>query len=141
MTEFRLDPRLEATSAAVGDLTLCHVRLSLDSRWPWLVLIPRRPGLVELTDVAGEDRTGLWGDLDRAAAGVRALAAVSGFEVGKLNVAALGNVVPQLHLHVIGRNAEDAAWPGPVWAVGEARPYASAALDQATAAVRSALTD
>lgn len=139
MTDFRLDPRLEATSAATGDLALCHVRLSLDSRWPWLVLIPRRAGLVELTDVAGEDRAALWADLDRSAAGVRALAAVSGFEVGKLNVAALGNVVPQLHVHVIGRNAEDAAWPGPVWTVGEARPYAADALDRAIAAVSSAL--
>jgi len=139
VTDFALDPRLAATSAAVADLPLSHVRLAVDCRWPWLVLVPRRAGAVELTDLDQTDRVALVGEIDAAAAAVRAVGWVLDFEVAKLNVGALGNVVPQLHVHVLGRRPGDAAWPGPVWGVGAAEPYPADLLDRALAAARGAL--
>ncbi len=139
MADFELDLRLAATSEALADLPLCHVRLATDARWPWLLLIPCRAGLVELTDLAADDRAALFAEIDRAALAVRAVGEALGLPIGKLNIAALGNVVPQLHLHVIGRWTDDPAWPGPVWNVGGAEPYPPDRLAAACAAARRAL--
>lgn len=139
MAPFILDPRLEATSAAVTDLPLCHVRLALDARWPWLVLVPRRPGLVEIVDLPDDDRPTLFDESARAAEAVHAIGEANGFKVAKLNVGALGNIVPQLHVHVLGRRPGDPAWPGPVWGVGDGRPYPAEALKTALQAARRAL--
>lgn len=139
MAGFIVDPAFEAGSVAVGELPLCHVRLQADTRWPWLILIPRLPGLREIEDLTRADRTRLVEEVVRAGAAVRTLGAASGFAVEKLNVGALGNVTPQLHVHVVGRRAGDAAWPGPVWGVGVAEPYSPAGLDSALLTTRVAL--
>jgi len=119
-----LDPRFLADSLFVRDLPLCQVRLQNDARWPWLVLIPRQPDLVELEDLNPSQRAALIEEIVRAGRAVRMIGAANGFEVEKLNVGALGNVVRQLHVHVIGRRPdEDAAGKGPVWSVGSAQPY------------------
>ena len=136
---FILDPAFEATSAHVGRLTLCEVRMQADARWPWLVLIPRRSGLREIEDLDPGLRALLVEEAVAAGTGVRAIGGVLGLAVEKLNLGALGNVTPQLHLHLVGRRAGDPAWPGPVWGVGTAQAYAPAVLDQAVAAARAAL--
>lgn len=136
---FELDPAFLATSDAVGDLALCHVRLQADARWPWLVLIPRIGGLRELEDLSANDRAALTEEVVRAGAAVRAAGEAVGWPVAKLNVGQLGNVTPQLHVHVVGRRPGDPAWPGPVWGVGVAEPYPPARLEAALAAARSAL--
>ena len=136
MTEFVLDPAFVATSAALGDLPLCEARLQLDARYPWIVLIPRQPGLREIEDLSPANRIVLMDEVVLAGAAVRAL----GFQVDKLNVGALGNVTPQLHVHVIGRRVGDPAWPGPVWGHSAAEPFEPAALEAAVAAARAALS-
>lgn len=139
MAEFAVDPAFEAGSIAVGDLPLCHVRLQADARWPWLIVIPRLPGLREVEDLSPADRTRLIEETVLAGQAVRAMGAVTGFTVEKLNIGALGNVTPQLHVHVVGRRAGDAAWPGPVWGFGVAEAYGAEALEAAVAAVRREL--
>ncbi|WP_417519581.1 HIT domain-containing protein [Minwuia sp.] len=121
--DFEIDPRLSGSSHAVGDWPLCHVRLSDDARWPWLLLIPRRVGAVELFDLSPDDRTQLIEEAASAALIVRNL-----IDADKTNVATLGNQVPQMHMHVIGRKIGDAAWPGPIWGVGE--PVARAGTER-----------
>ncbi len=118
---FVVDPRILADSSAVGELALCHVRLMDDGRFPWLLLLPRQAGLVEWTDLSASDLARLSGEISQAAA---ALKQVLPFE--KLNVGALGNIVSQLHIHVIGRRTGDPAWPGPVWGQGVRVPRAAA---------------
>ena len=104
------------------------MRLQDESRYPWLVLIPRRASMRELTDLNAVDQALLLNDIKTASQAVRTLSAMSGFTVEKLNIANLGNIVPQLHIHVLGRNAADPAWPGPVWGHSPAQAYAPAAL-------------
>ena len=139
MAEFAVDPAFEAGSVAVGELPLCHVRLQTDARWPWLILIPRLPGLREIEDLSATDRTRLIEESVLAGQAVRAMGAALGRPVDKLNLGALGNVTPQLHVHVVGRRADDAAWPGPVWGVGGAEAYGAEALPSAITAVRQSL--
>lgn len=119
MTSFTLDPRLEADTVPVADLGLSAVRLMDDANYPWLVLVPRRPGLVEIIDLDAAGRGQLIEEIARAET---ALAGATRCQ--KLNVAALGNQVAQLHVHVIARFAGDAAWPGPVWGAAPRTPYA-----------------
>lgn len=118
MDGFTLDPRLAADTIAVGDLDLCSVRLMDDSRFPWLVLVPRRDGLSEITDLSEADSAALMSELRLA---VRVMGELS--KPDKVNVGALGNIVAQLHVHVVGRFLSDPAWPGPVWGSGAAAPY------------------
>ncbi|MBC6441412.1 MAG: HIT domain-containing protein [Rhodospirillales bacterium] len=115
---FALDPKLDTDTHAVCDLDLCTVRLMNDSRFPWLILVPKREGLVELIDLEGDERRLLTEEIDRATRVLREVAAAD-----KMNVAALGNSVRQLHIHVIARHEGDLAWPGPVWGAGQAEPY------------------
>lgn len=136
---FELNPAFPATSKALGDLALCHARLQLDSRYPWIVLIPRIAGAVELEDLSGADRGALMQEVVQAGAAVRAVGEAMGRPIAKLNVGQLGNVTPQLHIHIVGRRADDAAWPGPVWGVGTAEPYADEMLERAITAARRAL--
>lgn len=136
---FELHPAFPPTSVALGDLALCHARLQLDSRYAWIVLIPRIAGAVELEDLTGADRGALMAEVVQAGVAVRAVGMALGRPVAKLNVGQLGNVTPQLHVHVVGRRPDDAAWPGPVWGVGAAQAYEADALDHAVAAARTAL--
>ncbi|MCK0207259.1 HIT family protein [Starkeya koreensis] len=133
-SEFLLDPRLEADTFPVTELDLATVRLMDDARFPWAILVPRRPGLSELIELEGEPRATLTAEIDRVS---RALKTLTGCD--KLNVAALGNQVRQLHIHVIARFAGDPAWPGPVWGVGERRTYAAPQAMLTVARLRAAL--
>lgn len=122
--EFVLHERLRADTFHVSDMPLCRVLLMNDQRWPWLVLVPRQPDLRDLHNVEAADQPQLWQEIDKASRHLE-----QRFSAFKLNVAALGNLVPQLHIHVIARFEDDPAWPGPVWGVGEAMPYAREAAD------------
>ena len=108
---FALDPRLAADTLPIGDLALSRALLMNDARYPWLILVPRRAGLSEIVELAAQDRAVLIEEIAAASAFLRALP-----HVDKLNVGALGNIVAQLHVHVIGRAVGDPAWPGPVGA-------------------------
>lgn len=131
-TEFALDPRLAEETLPVVDLPLCSVRLMNDSRYPWLVLIPRREGLTELLDLDPVDRHTLTDEIDACS---RVLATQTGAD--KINVAALGNQVSMLHVHVIARFRQDDAWPGPVWGVLPANPYPNDASTLCSALARA----
>lgn len=121
---FILDPRLDADTFAVGELALSTVRLMDDARFPWLILVPQRPGLVDLLDLSEADAATMNAEIRQASRVLREL--TSPF---KLNVAALGNAVRQLHVHVIARFEDDPAWPKPVWGVGTAAGYDPATAD------------
>lgn len=125
MGDFAADPAFEARSVFAADWPLCQVRLQDDARFPWLILIPRRAGAVELEDLSAADRAALMEEVVRAGAVVRALGAAAGRPVDKLNVGAIGNVTAQLHIHVVGRRRDDGLWPDPVWGRGPAQPYAA----------------
>ncbi|MEE2849804.1 MAG: HIT domain-containing protein [Pseudomonadota bacterium] len=114
---FEVAPAFEAGSVAAAEWPLCHVRLQDDARFPWLILIPRVEGAVELEDLSVEQRTMLMEETVRAGALVRRLGAVE-----KLNVGAIGNVTAQLHVHVVGRRRDDGLWPDPVWGRGPVVP-------------------
>ena len=132
---FKIDPAFLTTSHPVGDLGLCHVRLQDDARWPWLVLIPKIASSRELEDLSVGDRVTLMSEIVLAGAVVQGL----GARVEKLNVGALGNVTPQLHVHVVGRWVGDPAWPGPVWGVAGGTAYPSEARDRLIDQARMAL--
>ncbi|MEO8778181.1 MAG: HIT family protein [Rhodanobacter sp.] len=132
---FALDPRLAADTHLVASLPLCEVQLMDDARYAWLVLVPRRGSLIEITDLGDDDQATLWHEVNRASRALRATTPCD-----KLNLGALGNIVRQLHVHVVARCAGDAGWPGPVWGHGPAQPYAEAALHERLAALRDALT-
>ena len=136
-----IDPRLADGSTYLADLALCQARLQADSRWPWIVLIPRRPALREIEDLAVGDRVRLTAEIVVAGRAVRAIALALGRPVEKLNIGQLGNVVPQLHVHVLGRRADDPAWPGPVWGFGAAVAYTPQALSRAEETARRVLLD
>lgn len=136
---FQVDGAFSETSHEVGELALCHVRLAADARFAWLVLIPRVPDARELEDLAPCQRHVLLEEILRAGVVTRAVGQALGRPVEKLNIGQLGNVTPQLHIHVVGRRADDAAWPGPVWGHGTAVAYAAEQLAEARAAARSAL--
>src|SRR4051812_2681698 len=134
LEKFTVAPALLATTEALVSLKLCDARLQADARYPWIVLVPRRAGARELEHVSNGDRVQLMEEIILAGAAVRAIGAALGRPVEKLNVGALGNVTPQLHVHVVGRRADDEAWPGPVWGQGEARAYDDKALEAARSA-------
>jgi diadenosine tetraphosphate (Ap4A) HIT family hydrolase len=131
---FALDPRLVADTHALGELEFSRVLLMDDARFPWLILVPRRTGLRELTDLAQSEQRILLDEIDRSARALQTL-----FVPDKLNIAALGNVVAQLHVHVIARFAGDAAWPRPVWGAGARTPYAADAMRECVHALCGAL--
>jgi diadenosine tetraphosphate (Ap4A) HIT family hydrolase len=123
MPDFELHPALAATSMLVCDLALSQARLQDDARFPWLVLVPRVAEARELDDLTAEQRAVLIEEITAASKAVRALGEAAGLPVEKINVGALGNVTPQLHVHVLGRRTDDGLWPGPVWGRGEPAPY------------------
>lgn len=118
---FVLNSRLAADTLPAGRLALSHVLVMNDSRYPWLVLVPALAGLRELHDLGAADRTRLMEEIARASRALHDLC-----RPDKINVGAIGNIVPQLHVHVIARRTGDAAWPAPVWGVGQAVPYGAA---------------
>lgn len=135
MSGFQLHPQLAADTQHVASLPLCDVLLMNDANYPWLILVPRVANARELLDLDDIDRTQLWHEIDTASQALRSL-----FTPDKLNIAALGNMVSQLHVHVIARFMDDAAWPKPVWGAQLARPYAAGKLDERINALRARLT-
>ncbi|MCS6626391.1 HIT domain-containing protein [Roseibacterium beibuensis] len=133
---FKADPAFDPGSVVVCDWPLCQVRLQDDAHFPWLILIPRRAGLHELEDLTAAERAILMDEVVRAGAVVRMLGEAAQRPVQKLNVAALGNVTAQLHVHVVGRRHDDGLWPDPVWGRGEALPYGANALQAAASRIR-----
>lgn len=131
---FVIDPRLAAESHPLGTLSLCEVLLYDDTRFPWLVLVPRKENLVEIIDLSDGERTMLMDDITDASRALKTLT-----DCHKLNVAALGNQVRQLHVHVIARFEHDPAWAGPVWGKGARVPYEQAARDDLTKKLQTAL--
>jgi diadenosine tetraphosphate (Ap4A) HIT family hydrolase len=120
MDGFKLDPALVRDTVFVCALPRCDVLLMDDSRFPWLVLVPRLPALIELSDLEAGD---LGAVMREAVLAGRTLKSVT--SATKINTAALGNIVRQLHIHVVARRESDPAWPGPVWGFGERQPYIS----------------
>jgi len=131
---FELDPRLAADSVFVADGPLSQVRLMDDTRFPWLLLVPRVPGATEWIDLDGGQQRLLLAELNRASQLLRGEPGVE-----KLNIGALGNIVRQLHVHLVGRRAGDPAWPGPVWGSGAMQRHAPDVLEALTARWRQRL--
>lgn len=131
MADFAVDPSFETGSAFVADWPLCHVRFQDDVRFPWLILIPRTAGAVEMSDLSAPDRAVLMEEIVRAGEVVRSLGAKANRPIDKLNVAALGNVTAQLHVHIVGRRRDDGLWPDPVWGRGGCVRYGKDALASA----------
>ncbi|MFQ0815104.1 histidine triad (HIT) protein [Brucella anthropi] len=134
MEQFELDKRLHADTFSVATLGLCELRLMNDRRWPWLILVPRRPHLTEIHDMTPLDQTMLTFET-----GIVAQALKTVTQCQKINTGALGNIVRQLHLHVIARNEGDAGWPGPVWGFGTREAYDKNQADTFIADIRAAL--
>lgn len=120
---FQLDERLAADTIEIDRWPLCRVLLMNDTNYPWLILVPARPGIREIDELNEADRRTLLDEISRAYGVLRRMV-----QPDKLNVAALGNHVPQLHVHVIARFTRDPAWPRPVWGVVPAKPYTDEAL-------------
>ena len=129
---FVLHERLAADCVEVCDLEICKVLLMNDARYPWLILVPRRDGLTDLHQISQDEQAQVFAEITQASEVLETL-----YSPHKLNVAALGNQVPQLHIHVIARKTDDEAWPGPVWGVGESDLYEAAALTHAGEQLRA----
>ena len=121
---WELHPQLARDTINIGDLPLSRVLVIDDANWPWLLLVPRRVGVSEIIDLDEVEQAQLWTEIARAGRALKDLTACD-----KLNVAALGNVVPQLHVHVIARRQGDAGWPKPVWGAAPPLPHDQADLE------------
>ena len=131
---FQLHPRLAADTLPIAKLELCEARLMNDSRFPWVILIPMRDELTELHQLSPAEQQQLMAESTAVA---EALIAMD--EVTKINLGALGNLVPQFHWHVVGRNPEDPCWPGPVWGCGSTIPYSAKKQAALIAELRQAI--
>jgi diadenosine tetraphosphate (Ap4A) HIT family hydrolase len=129
-----LHPRLEQDSITIADLPLSRLLLSSDANYPWLLLVPRRAGASEIIDLGTAEQAQLMAEIDLVS---RALRAVTSCD--KLNVAAIGNVVPQLHIHIVARHRDDAAWPKPVWGMVPARAYSLVERERFIVELRGAI--
>jgi diadenosine tetraphosphate (Ap4A) HIT family hydrolase len=134
-----IDPAFLTTSHPLASLPLCEARLQDDARFPWIVLIPRAAGAVEIEDLSSDQRTALLDEIITAGAAVRAIGAALGRPVSKLNVGQLGNITRQLHIHIVGRREDDRCWPGPVWGQGGVEAYEAEALEVAMQAAIAGL--
>lgn len=131
---FALDSRLQQDTHVLGDFTLCRLLLSNDSNYPWFILVPRRSNITEVFQLGDDDRLQLWQETNALAATLNTL-----FAADKINIGALGNVVSQLHMHVIVRYKADVAWPAPVWGRVAAVPYTEQQLVDIRARLKNAL--
>ena len=133
---FALDPRLQQDTLPIGEFPLCRLLLSNDSNYPWFILVPRRDDISEIFQLGVADQLQLWKETTLLSELLK-----DSFDADKLNVAALGNVVSQLHMHVIVRKREDAAWPAPVWGKHPAKPYSAQQVAAIRERLRLVLTD
>jgi diadenosine tetraphosphate (Ap4A) HIT family hydrolase len=134
MADWSLHPQLDRDTANLGDLPLSRVLVMDDANYPWVILVPRRADITEVIDLEETEQRQLMAEVTRVAGALRTVTACH-----KLNIAALGNAVPQLHVHVIARFRTDAAWPKPVWGVARARAYTHEELEKFVAALRPKL--
>lgn len=134
MSDFLLDPRLAADSVFIADGPLSQIRLINDTRFPWIVLVPRVESANEWLELDGNQQRLLLAEINQVGHLVRTEPGVQ-----KLNIGALGNVVRQLHVHLVGRREHDAAWPGPVWGHGSAERFGTEALAERIEAWRQQL--
>jgi len=130
---FELDPRIVRDSVAIGRLPLCLVRLHRDARYPWVMLVPERAEVREIHELGAEDRGAL---IEESSAVAAVMQTMTGAQ--KMNVAALGNMVPQLHVHHVARFEGDDAWPGAIWGQHPALDYSDEALAERVDALRRA---
>ena len=133
MTRFELDARLAADTEEIGVLPLSCVLLMKDSTYPWCVLVPSRPGIREMHELETGDQQQLMSEITAVSSALQ-----REFAADKMNVAALGNQVPQLHVHVIVRYTTDPAWPTPIWGRQPVAPYSPEELQQQLARIRAA---
>lgn len=131
---FQLHQQLDQDCVVVGDLSLCRVLLMNDSQYPWIILVPRREAITEIFEMEEGDQQQLVGEVRAVNDMINGL-----FNPDKMNIAALGNMVPQLHIHCIARFRDDVAWPKPVWGIHEAKAYASEQLAQRVDNIREVL--
>ncbi|MCX9152727.1 HIT domain-containing protein [Pseudomonas sp. TB1-B1] len=129
---FALDQRLQQDTLVIGDFPLCRLLLSNDSNYPWFILVPRIEGISEVFQLSVQDQQTLWQETTALAQWLN-----QGLDADKMNIGALGNVVSQLHVHVIVRKRDDAAWPAPVWGKHPAQPY----TDEQVAGIRARLRE
>lgn len=134
--EFELDPRLAADCIVLGDFPLSRLLLMNDSQYPWFILVPRRVGVTEIYHLSPDERIQLMAESAELAEVI-----ADSFAARKMNIATLGNVVPQLHLHHVARQENDPAWPGPVWGKHPPKPYARAQIDEIRTRMESLLRD
>lgn len=135
MQDFALDDRLANDSVSVTITGLCDVRLMKDRRWPWLLLVPRRPGISEIFELTPLDQVLLTFETNKVGAALKTVTGAT-----KINIGALGNIVRQLHVHVIARFEGDTNWPGPIWGHGKAEPYADEDMNSFIAKLRETLS-
>jgi diadenosine tetraphosphate (Ap4A) HIT family hydrolase len=134
MVDWTLHPQLAADTEMLGDLSLSRVLVMKDANYPWLILVPRQADITEIIDLDEAEQALLMTEVTRVARALREVTACH-----KLNIAALGNRVPQLHVHIIARFRYDAAWPNPVWRVVPARAYERGELATFSAKLRAAI--
>ncbi|ARU87813.1 HIT domain-containing protein [Pseudomonas sp. M30-35] len=130
---FVLDSRLHNDTRVIGDFALCRLLLMNDANYPWFILVPRRDGVSEVFDLEAADQLLLWQETAQLAAFLK-----DEFAADKINIATLGNMVPQLHMHVVVRRTSDAAWPAPVWGKAPALAYSEAEIDSLRQCLQSA---
>ncbi|CAE6905345.1 Diadenosine tetraphosphate (Ap4A) hydrolase and other HIT family hydrolases [Pseudomonas marincola] len=133
---FALDSRLQQDTVLIGDFPLCRLLLMNDANYPWFILVPRREEVSEIFQLDTADQALLWNETSELAATLK-----DTFAADKMNVATLGNMVAQLHMHVIVRRRADAAWPAPVWGKHSAIPYSDEQIAAITAKLRGVLAD
>ena len=132
MNDWSLHRQLEGDTISIGDLPLSRVLLIKDANYPWLLLVPRRAGAVEIIDLNEVEQAQLMTEINRVGQALK-----DTVQPDKLNIAALGNAVPQLHIHIIARRKTDAAWPRPVWGVVPPIAHDPQEIEQFIAALRS----
>lgn len=135
MDNYQLDPQLVADTCLIGDFKLSQLLLMNDANYPWFILVPRVPDVQELFQLSEEDQRQLMWEVSYVAEKLKDL-----FAASKMNVAALGNQVRQLHIHVIARQEDDVAWPGPVWGKVAGKPYEEQAIQQMKDKLRTLFT-
>ncbi len=131
---FTLHPTLAADTLEIGDLPLCKVLLMNDQHYPWVILVPRHADIREIFDLSTADQQTLWQETNLVAQRMHDY-----YQANKMNVATLGNMVPQLHMHVIARHHHDPAWPSPVWGKQAALPYPPSNHDNILSTLRNLL--
>lgn len=135
MTHFQLHPRLQQDCFTVGPLALSQLLMMNDSQYPWFILVPRRPEITEIYQLTEQDRQTLLAESCLLAETLQAI-----YRPDKLNIATIGNMVPQLHMHHVARYQADKAWPAPIWGKWPTQPYSQQEADQQIGGLRAALS-